>query len=444
MIKLLILLISGILMTYIYRRGRLLSSVSIWILCYNMIFVVYPLWGLNKEIGNGELIDVLALVGILSFTFGTILAEKHRFVIGTSSTNNYQSNRKQIFPSYKLAHMLFWIIFAITIYIIVTKLGVSGIRRLLNGQVTAKKLALTYDITSGSYVFAVHLLVPCVLVLWVTANTRKERIISLIALSLYVIETLLFGFTRIFLITILCIIFFYSARKMEKGRQLRLAIISAASLVLLMVFMNFIRTFGLQSQTSFSERLDLQYMFASTDFGASYKWFSRLLEYGYPHISISAYFKPIFAFIPRSIWADKTRPLSLQILRLIDPALASTGYSTAGNSVLGEGFAIMGYFGIVIFPFLWGYICTRLDKRYYQRLAEGNDQCLSNIFYYIFAIFIVISGQRGDWSQYNTIVLYFYMLPMYLMSRVTLGINRNYRRASRIEGAKPTWQNSNR
>jgi len=444
MLKLLILLISGILIAYTYRRGRLLSSVSVWVLCYNMIFVVYPLWGFSNEINNGEIIDVLALIGIVSFAIGTILAEKHRFVVKRNATNNLSSRRKYIFPSFQLAHILFWIIFAVTVYILVTRLGTSGIRRLLSGQVTAKKLALTYDVTSGTYVFAVHLLVPCVLVLWVTANTKRERIISIIALSLYVVETLLFGFTRIFMITILGIIFFYSARKLEKGRQLRLAIIGAASLVLLMVFMNFIRTFGLQSQTTFRERLDLEYMFTSTDFGASYKWFSRLLEFGYPHISISAYFKPIFALIPRAIWADKTRPLSLQILRMIDPAKAATGYLTAGNSVLGEGFAIMGYFGIVIFPFLWGYICVRLDKRYYERLAQGNDQCLSNIFYYIFAIFIVISGQRGDWSQYNTIVLYFYMLPMYLMSRFTLGINRNYRHASRIEGANTTWQSSNR
>lgn len=419
MLKFLVLLISGILIAYTYRRGRLLSSVSIWILCYNMIFVVYPLWGLEKGVANGELIDVLAVIGILSFALGTIFGEKHIFVIRNGSANSYKS-RKQIFPSFQLAHFLFWIIFAATVYIIVTKLGTDGIRRLLAGQVTAKKLALTYEVTSGTYIFAVHLLVPCVLVLWVTASTKKERVISTIALLLYVIETILFGFTRIFLITILGIVIFYSARKMEKGRQLRLVVIGAVSLVFLMIFMNYIRTFGLQSQTSFRERLDLKYLFESTDFGASYKWFSRLLEYGYPHISIAAYFKPIFALIPRSIWSNKTLPLSLQILRRIDPILASSGYSTAGNSVLGEGFAIMGYFGIVIFPFLWGYICERLDKRYYERLAEGNDQCLSNIFYYIFAIFIVISGQRGDWSQYNTIVLYFYILPMYLMSRFSI------------------------
>ena len=415
MLKLLIFLISGICLFSTYKRGRFLSSVSIWILCFNMIFVVYPLWGLNSEINNGKLIDILALIGIAFFTAGTMLGEKYSFIIKRKRNANHGADRR----------LLFWLIFATTVYILFTQVGLSGIRKLFNGQVTAKKLALTYDVTSGAYVFAVHLLVPCVLVLWVTANTSKERIISIIALSLYVIETLLFGFTRIFLITILAIIFFYSARNMGKRKQLRLAMISLFSIGLLLVFMNFLRTFGLQAQRTFRDSLNVQYVFSSTDFGASYKWFSRLLDYGYPHISVSAYFKPLFALIPRSIWAEKTRPLSLQILHIIDPALAATGYSTAGNSVLGEGFAIMGYFGIVLFPLIWGYICARLDRRYYERLAKGNDQCLSNIFYYIFAIFIVISGQRGDWSQYNTIVLFFYMLPMYLMSRFTFVMNRN-------------------
>ena len=123
-----------------------------------------------------------SLVGILSFAIGSFLGEKHRFVIKKNSLSNISSSRKPIFPSFQLAHVLFWFFFSATVYIIVTKLGVSGITRLLNGQVTAKKLALTYEVTSGTYVFAVHLLVPCVLVLWITANTRKERIISIIAL----------------------------------------------------------------------------------------------------------------------------------------------------------------------------------------------------------------------------------------------------------------------
>ena len=112
----------------------------------------------------------------------------------------------------------------------------------------------------------------------------------------------------------------------------------------------------------------------------------------------------------------------MQVLKYINPMKAASGYSTAGNSVLGEGYAILGYFGIVLFPFLWGTVCGKLDKRYYRRLKSGADHCLQNICYYIFAVFIVISGQRGDWCQYMTIVIWFYMLPMYIMSKVSLKI----------------------
>lgn len=41
----------------------------------------------------------------------------------------------------------------------------------------------------------------------------------------------------------------------------------------------------------------------------------------------------------------------MQVLKYINPMKAASGYSTAGNSVLGEGYAILGYFGIVLFPF---------------------------------------------------------------------------------------------
>ena len=107
----------------------------------------------------------------------------------------------------------------------------------------------------------------------------------------------------------------------------------------------------------------------------------------------------------------------MQVLKQINPGLAATGYSTAGNSVLGEGYAVFGLVGIFLAPFIWGVVCTVLDESYYNRLEEGKDQSIWTIAYLIFAVFVVISGQRGDWSQYMTIVLWFYLLPLYCIGR---------------------------
>lgn len=298
-------------------------------------------------------------------------------------------------------------------------LGISGILSIISGTTTSKQFSLGNS-ESSSYTLTVHLLVPCILCLWMTAESKKQRVNSIVCLCLYMLLTILFSFTRIFLISIFAMILIYEIRNKSKREQLFLLIFAVAGLTLLLASMNFLRTFGLNTERSFKDMLDLDYLFESTDFNFSYYWFNELLKVKSPYINPIVYLKPIFAFIPRSIWTNKPEPLSMQVLKYINPAKAATGYSTAGNSVLGEGYAMFGYFGMFLFPFLWGTVCGKLDKRYYSRLNSGEDHCLQNICYYIFAVFIIISGQRGDWCQYMTIVIWFYILPMYFMSKISL------------------------
>lgn len=418
MIKVLILLICLFNLMSLYRENKLVSSSSIWIVCFLLIFVVFPIYS-NNVYNNGRQIDYLALIGVLIFSLGRFFGHRFVFKYGAISSNN-QNNYS--IPDFKLSLFFFTIFLTVSIYFLLKYIGMDGILSIIRGSLTSKKLNLAV-MSSSTFTFSMHLLVPCILSMWISSKNKKQKFISLIGLIIYTVETILFGFTRIFLITILAVVFFYEVRYIPKRKQLIIVSIASAFLIILLIFMNFVRCLGLSNYSNFSSFLNIDYIFESTDFGASYRWFDELLNYEPMYINPIVYLKPFFAFVPRSLWLNKPEPLSLQVLKNINPYLASIGYSTAGNSVLGEGFSVFGYFGMFFNCFLWGIICEKLDNRYQYRLSRGQDSNCLNVFYYIFSIFIVMSGQRGDWSQYMTIVLWFYFLPMSILSKVHTKIN---------------------
>lgn len=412
MIKILIILFCLLTLYHNYKHRMIVSSTSVWIACYILIFIVYPLYDSENIYINAELIDIYALIGIMFFYVGVKIGNCKCIKLAKNITTKIR------IPRFQLSSRLYALLALLALYFLSTSVGVNTLKMVLLGEMTAKQMSLgDGDGSMDGYGFCVHLMTPCLLSVWMTAVTKRQRFLRYVYLAIYVIFTLLFGFTRIFFISILVIILFYEIRKMGRKVQILYLSLGVGAFIVLMAFMNFIRCLGLGSDVKFKEIIDIDYVFESTDFGASYYWFDRMLSYNSVFINPVVYLKPIFAFIPRSIWPTKPEPLSLQILKRIDPGKASTGYSTAGNSVLGEGFAIMGFLGIIVFPFLWGYICSYLDKNYYARLRLGIDKGTQNIMYYIFAVFIVISGQRGDWCQYMTIVIWFYFMPMLLMSK---------------------------
>lgn len=226
------------------------------------------------------------------------------------------------------------------------------------------------------------------------------------------------AFTRVFLISLIGMILLYIVRNKSQAKQALYSAMGALGLLSLLIIMNFIRCFGFGSKITFGSVFNLSYMFESSDFSASYYWFDKLLSIDSPYINPLTYLKPFLIFIPRSVWSDKPEQVSMQILKILDPALASSGYSTAGYSVLGEGYGILGYLGIFFSPFIWGIICDRLDFKYTQRLKKGVDNSLQNVSYYIFAVFVVICGQRGDWNQYMINVIWLYLFPLYVMRKL--------------------------
>ena len=419
MIKLITSLLCVLIIIYNYHKKQFVSSSTMWVFAYFLILVFCPIYSKESTYKNEGLIDVLAFVGINVFFVGMLLGDKYKFYIKRNKDKSIQ-----LIPDFRVAKISFVIVFILSIATLVYLLGTGGIQQILAGTKTAKQFVLSKDNSSNTYSLTVHMMVPCILAMWITAKDKNEQKFRWVALSIYVLETVLFGFTRLFLISILSIVFIYEIRKKEQIKQLFGILIGLIGIIFAMVFLNFVRSRGWGYVRDFSKYISPEYILTSTDFQASYYWFNELLNFESPYINPIVYLKPLFVFIPRSIWPTKPDPLSLQVLKYVNPAIARTGYSTAGNSVLGEGYAIFGYFGMFAFIFVWGFVCSRLDKEYFKRLRQGYDTSLKEIVYYIFAVFIVISGQRGDWSQYMVIVCWLYYLPLYIMSRVTVRLKQ--------------------
>ena len=408
MLKCINLIVSFLLLINNYKKSRLLSSSSMWIFCYALILVIYPLLS-DDFFSNEQLIDEMTFVGLFSFFFGSYLAERIGLKISVVENGN-----KQRLPDFKISLYCFIITSLISIIFLYLQFGVSNIQQVIYGNLTSKRLIL--DGEGFSFALSLMLPIPFILCQWIVADGKKERIISLISLCLYSLETLIFGFTRIFLVSSIVVLFIHGMRHKSKKYQLIISLIMVILVFLCMFLMNFIRNFGI----SFDYELLIFYFqknpLEGADFGASYYWFNALLNYDDIYINPLVYLKPFFAWIPRSVWESKPEPLSLQILKSIDPGLAATGYSTAGNSCLGEGYAVLGIVGIFVYPFIWGIVCTKMDRKYQKVLVGKMQNNIGILWYYFFTVFIIISCHRGDWSQYMTIVLWFFLLPAYLAS----------------------------
>lgn len=414
MIKFLISLFIILLLAINIFKSRLLSSSSLWMFCYELIFVLFPLLSL-RTFSNESLIDVCALIGIIAYSIGVLIADRIK---------PYGNKKKMsvcLKPNYVTAYVLFWLMFFLFTIVLIRSIGSMGIQQTLNGVITSNQLTLNDDfVSSHLFIYVMNLMIPFVLAVWVSASNSTEKRKRIVVVITFIFVSVIFGYTRLFLVCILICILFFELRNSSIKKQGFVLLTSVIGLALLMVLLNFIRSWGTRKLSLFASSINISYILESTDFGASYRWFSELMQYESPYIIPVTYLKPLFVFIPRSVWPGKPEPLSLDILKMINPQLSFSGYSTAGNSVLGEGYAILGYLGIFLFPLIWGFITVFLDNRYYYRLRNGIEGSVSDCFYYLFSSFIILSCQRGDWSQYNIIIVWLFMIPLFVASKLKL------------------------
>lgn len=407
MIKLITFIICLFVIHYNYKNDRFLSSASIWVFCYILIFLITPTFT-NEIYTNEDIIDIYALGGIVSFFLGLLLSRNSK---GSNITL-----KNTVLPDYRVLCIGFIICFVISIITLEGQIGT--INSIINTNTTSKVLFSERGNEMDAHDISVQIMLCLAFSIFISAKDKKQRLISILFVCIYIVESLMLAFTRVFLISLIGMILLYIVRNKSQAKQALYSAMGALGLLSLLIIMNFIRCFGFGSKITFGSVFNLSYMFESSDFSASYYWFDKLLSIDSPYINPLTYLKPFLIFIPRSVWSDKPEQVSMQILKILDPALASSGYSTAGYSVLGEGYGILGYLGIFFSPFIWGIICDRLDFKYTQRLKKGVDNSLQNVSYYIFAVFVVICGQRGDWNQYMINVIWLYLFPLYVMRKL--------------------------
>ena len=429
MIKLLLFVLGACFLVYNYSQGKLISSSSLWVACYELIFVICPVLS-AEQYYNENLIDVIAIVSFVFFVLGSIISSG--LVL---SKVERPAKRDYLVPHFETAFICLVLLLGASAILAAYSLGISNILAVFSGALTSKQLALGEESSRTALLgWAQQLQIPLIVAVWMSAKTKKEKRKSLICLVIFAIEMAFFSFTRLFLICVLLIILLFELRKMNPRKQAVAMALAVAVLGVAMVSLNFIRCMGLGS-VSFEQLFNLETILDGTDFAYSYAWFDKLLMSDSPHITPLVYLRVIFAFVPRGIWPEKPETLNIMIMREIDPARANAGVS-AGMSILGEAYSMLDYAGFVVYPIIWGVLCTQLDKTYYGLLKKGVSNCFFFFFFYVFCSFVLISGHRGDWGTYIIQIVWCYLLPMYLLCRFRIGNSQKHRNRGRFSNAE--------
>lgn len=407
--KILVFIIIALNILVLIKRKRILSSASMWLFCYSLIYILTPIIT-TEEYPNESIIDIFSLVGVVSFSIGQLIGNKIKIKEKNKKNNNKIIEKYNI----KLIVFLYILITVISAATLIATIGIGTAQRLITGSITSKQIALNNSST-GMTIFGIlqNLQAALLIIMFLVPEKNKAK---LILLALFLIQNIFFSFTRIFIVCVLIILVMHWTRNLKTKKQIFLISLLVIILSIFMVSMNYVRNLGLTGNYDAKEIFKIESIIEGTDFKYAYKYFDKLISKGSPHIVPYAYLKPLYVIIPREIWPDKPETLNIEILKKIDPEKANTGYSAA-TSVLGEGYAVLGTIGVAIYPLIWGLICSYQDKKYALYKNSNNYYYLS--FYYIFSTLIVISGQRGDWSTYFVIIVWAYLLPMYIISKIS-------------------------
>lgn len=408
------IIISMLIIILNYNRKRLISSTTIWIVCYEAVFVIAPLLNSDVKYTNKSSIDVMSTTGIILYFIGMMIVKhaKIRKKIRTGAVYYTTLANSKVF---KYAGVVYVLALCISISLLAHSIGFNGILSVLNGSITKKQLIIEGRLSSSNlFIYTMHFMIPSLLIVWMSASTKFEKYQRLIYLSTYVFFNVLFSFTRLWMMCTIVIIVLYECRNLKESKKFKYLTVAIAIFMLAMSSLSLLRGNGL-GNLDWKEVLKIERIIQGTDFSYSYYYFDELLKYSPLYINPIVYLKFAYAFIPRAIWPNKPLVMSMQILKVIDPDTAMRGASSAGNSLLGEGYAVLGYLGVFLYPFIWGIICEWFDKLFYERRSWSNAICLADVYYYIFTVFIVISAQRGDWSQYMLFFVWFMMVPGYII-----------------------------
>lgn len=314
-----------------------------------------------------------------------------------------KENINNIYPIYIVATI---IVIMLTGLNIITSgststLESSSIVKMLQGSVLMGYLYLSY-----LYLF--------------NSKNMNDRIKSLILvlISVALVAIFIFG-RRILIYPTIAIVVLYIYKRGKTPSLVKLSTIALGIILIILPLMMSIRTLGIKKGfVNFKDILFgdynkyLDYLALGTDVTYSYSLASILTNY-HVHISILTLFKPLFIFIPRSIWPNKPGALSEEIVKQLNLPF-DKGMSIPPGFV-GESYLYLGVFGIILASVIFGVFCGLADQ-YSLSLRATKDGChsINLILITIISIQLIMGSVRGDTAT-NIQEAFYLFIPMSLM-----------------------------
>lgn len=399
----------------LFKKKHPISLSMFWIVIFYFIYVLVPLFRNNITILQwvpDDLINQLsfyAIIGLLAFVatnwFSLLRWEKLDKMNIAKKTVVSHNNTKKI--------LNLMILFSIAFVII--SVGFNGIINIfIHGS---RSVWLNYNdhtifATLAELSFFYVTILASVNLL--SAQSKLETRTATVKFILILLFMSILVFARRHIIyPVFAVVFYKLSQVSNKSKIIKAALIIFPIFFLSMFMMGYMRVFGASniSISSIVEYLKYGNFFDifvnNTDFGISYLFYAKQVDAGEIFIGPLSYFKAFFALIPRSVWPNKPIYSSVQILSILEPEKVSQGYSAA-TGYLGEAYAALGIFGIVIVSSIWGLVCGVLDKKFNfitksrkTNIVSDNKPTKFLLFEYIYIYFagqFITESHRGDFG----------------------------------------------
>jgi oligosaccharide repeat unit polymerase len=418
----LIISFTGILLLsyalYLYKK-RVYVSTLYWIAFYVISFILPNI--LQEKMAFGYTIsdELYTRLNFLYFLMAVT------FIVANFCTNTVKrksSNRKYIdfnYISLRNTNNFFVFISFVIVAIIGRKIlsfGSSNMLESINPLLDFIMSIVTFGIILTSILRLYY------------AETKKQVLYTIANIIYALLFGLIFSFARRLVIFPLIIAFcFINIMKRKKPKVTNIALLMIIMIVIVLPLMISVRTFGVVGGISnyISVITDIEkyksYLAMSTDVSWTYSVAAIIFQDG-AHVSLIHLLKPFMMFIPRTIWADKPLPLSVEIVRSLN--LSDDQALSIPVSIVGESLVYFGIFGIFLFGLLWGIITSTFDKRIIKLDdANGNNNSFSIVVYVTLTVQVIAGAMRGDLGttlQETELVILPVFIIMYLFNTINL------------------------
>lgn len=234
-------------------------------------------------------------------------------------------------------------------------------------------------------------------------SESKREIIFGVFISILVIlfsSLFLFG-RRLLLYPIIAVIALFIFKRKKSPSLIKLSVIAITTITIILPGMMSIRTLGFsEGIKNFRDILFgdynqyLQYLSVGTDVTYSYSLAGIIMAYD-TRITPLTLLKPIFSFIPRSIYPDKPQPLSEAIVEHL--SLDFDQGMSIPPGIVGESLLYGGIIWMIFVFLIFGVVCGLLDNYTNYLRAEKNGLFSTNLIFITIVTVQFLSGSiRGD------------------------------------------------